>query len=227
MNLAKKIIPILILVVFLNQSAKAQDTLFTKFVNSVYNEVVDTNSTYYYLLNIGKNPQFDTYDLIDLKAIIDNSKNETRDIPFQDFIDLIKADTTKVNWCKLNLEKAKCVDKDHGPKYSYMLRVLNYIPYNSKDSIILDLENKGIIPVLLKPGMSKKQMKAQEKLALAKYQSKPIDEKQFYSFSKPIFSKNNKYVLIELNKSESGCLFIFKFSAGKWKRLLEFRCWKA
>ena len=72
--------------------SKAADTLVNKLINSIYLETVESTAKFYYLLDSAKNPEFDNYDLIDLKNEYSKSINE---IPFNDFISNIKKRSLK------------------------------------------------------------------------------------------------------------------------------------
>src|SRR6202000_392125 len=162
---------ITIIFIFLFHSVWAADTLVTKFINSVYPEVVNQSAKYYYLAESGSNPKLDTgelrYELPNHPVI--------KEIPFSDFIEAINTDTTRINWRDFNLVKAKCVDKSYKPPYSYSVRIFKLVSYNTNSAKITDLKNQGIIPVIVKPHMSKAQVEQQKELALKKYENMPIE----------------------------------------------------
>jgi len=215
-----KNIILIFLLMFIFNKVKAADTLVTKLINTVYLERVDTNAKYYYLYKYGDNPSFDIRDL-DYEL-----KNELiKEIPFQDFADAIKKDTTKIDWSDYKPTKAMCLDKVHLPINCSSYKIFKQMPYDTPDSVIHKLQRNCIIAVLVKPDMSKKEILAAEKKANEQYENLPIEEKNTYRFSKPIFSSKGNYVLIRLNSNDSGCLYIFKLSAGKWIRILKIDCW--
>jgi hypothetical protein len=202
-------------------NCKAADTLITRLINSVYLEEVDSTAKFYYLVDSAPNPQFDKYDLEELI----NEKEILKEIPLNDFILNIQNDTTKLYWKNFDLINAKCVDRRHLPHYSYAYRIFQYIPYNAKDSILKKLDTENIIPILVKPKMTKAALEKAREMAVEKYEGRPIEEKKWYFFSKPIFSNNREYVLISLNNNESGCLYIFKLVKSRWTRVFKYRCW--
>ena len=201
--------------------SKAADTLVSKLINSVYLEEVDSTAQFYYLLDSAKNPRFNKFDLEELM----NEEEITKDVPLNDFIFNIQHDTTKFCWENFNLIKARCVDRRHLPHYGRGYKIFHYVSYNTKDSVLKKLDAENVIPILVKPKMTKAELKKAERKAIKKYDDRPIEEKKWYSFSKPIFSNNMEYVLISLDNNERGCLYIFKLVKGTWTRILKFRCW--
>jgi hypothetical protein len=215
-----KNITLVFLLILVLCKANAADTLVTKLINTIYLERVDTTAKYYYLYKYGDTPLFDMSDL-------DYEPNNKliKEIPFQDFADAIKNDTSKIDWSAYNLTKAICLDKDHLPIHCTSYKIFKQMPYNTPDSIIHKLQHDCVIAILIKPGMSKKEINAIEKKANDQYENVSIEQKKSYRFSKPIFSKKGDYVLIRLNSDDAGCVYLFKLSAGKWIRILKFGCW--
>jgi hypothetical protein len=197
------------------------DTLITSFVNAVYTEVVKPEMKFYYLNEKGKNPRFDKYDLSELR----NDKEILDEIPLEEFISIIASDTSSINWKNYALDRAKCV-KQPINNYTHSYRIINILSYNTPDSVITQKRNKGIVPVLVKKGMSKKRIQAETDKAIQKYeQSFSAEDKAYYTFSKPVFSKNHEFALISLNGSDTGCIYIFKLVNGKWIKKFVYRCW--
>ena len=213
---------ILILVTTIKASAQTfADTLITSFVNTVYTEVVEPEMKFYYLNEKGINPRFDKYDLSELR----NDKEIQDEIPLEEFISVIASDTSSINWNNYALIKAKCVKKRIN-NYTHSYRIINILPYNTSDSVITQKRNKGIVSVLVKKGMSKKRIQAETDKAIQKYeQSFSAEDKAYYTFSKPVFSKNRDFALISLNRSYTGCIYIFKLVNGKWTKKFVYRCW--
>lgn len=57
-----------------------------------------------------------------------------------------------------------------------------------------------------------------------------LQEKKVYTFSKPIFSDNCEYAVIEMSyfcgpKCAYGCTVLFKKVNGRWTKLTETNCW--
>jgi hypothetical protein len=213
---------ILFLVTTIKASAQTiADTLITSFVNAVHTEVVKPDMKFYYLDEKGINPRFDKYDLSELR----NDKEILDEIPLEEFVSVIALDTSSINWKNYALDRAKCVKKRIN-NYTHSYRIINILSYNSPDSVITQKRSKGIIPVLIKKGMSKKRIQAETAKAIQKYdQSFSAEDKAYYTFSKPIFSKNRDFALISLNGSGTGCIYIFKLVDGKWIKKFVYKCW--
>jgi len=216
-----KILFYTLLLILICSGVRAADTLTTKFINAVYREVVDTNAKYYYLQEFGPVPIFDDDDI---KYELINSKDILKDVPLNDFIEGIKNDTGKINWRNYQLSRARVVDKAHLPKYTNQVRIFKLVPYNTSQAELKKMDERGvgIVPVLVKKGMSEKQIAQAQDKANLKYENRPIEEKQSYIFSKPIFSKDHQYVLIRLGGEDVSALYIFKSVNGQWKKILRF-----
>ena len=210
-----------LLFILICSSVRAADTLTTKLISAVYLEVVDTNAKYYYLQEFGPTPIFDDDDI---KYELINSKDILKAVPLNDFIESIKNDTGKINWHNYHLPRARVVDKAHLPKYTNQIRIFKLVPYNTSQTKLkkMDDEGVGIVPVLVKKGMSEKQIAQAQDKANLKYENRPIEEKQSFQFSKPIFSKDYQYALIRLGGGDVSALYIFRSVNGQWKKILRF-----
>jgi hypothetical protein len=214
---------IVLLFIVITVNAKAStDTLITKLINTIYTEVVNSKAKFYYLYEFGKPPKFDKYDLLELK-----NTAIAREIPFSDFIESVKTDTIKTMWNDYNITKAKVVLKTP-IKYTNSYRIINYLPFKTTDSVMQSYRNKGIIPVRKKSSYSARRLKIEQAKAIEQYDNSfPIEEKNLYSFTKPIFSRDKNFVLIGLNNGDCGCLYIFKLINGGWIKLFQYKCWVA
>ncbi|WP_419701310.1 hypothetical protein [Mucilaginibacter sp. NFX135] len=199
--------------------AGATDTLTTKLINAVYLEVVDTAAKYYYLQEFGRVPIFDEDDI---KYELVSRNDVLKDVPLKDFIEGIKSDTGEINWRDYHLLHARVVNKAHLPKYTDQIRIFKLVPYNTSQAELKKLNDEGVVPVPIKKGMTQKQINQTQDKANLKYESRPIEEKQSFKFSKPIFSKDHQYVLIRLGGSDASALYIFRLVNGQWKKILRF-----
>jgi len=217
----KSVLLFAVLLIFFT-TANAADTLITKLINSIYLQRVDPAAKFYYLLAFAKNPEFDRPDERDLTT---EMKDKANQIPFNEFQFNILHDTSKLSWKDFDLEKAKCIERWPCSFYRTSYKVFHYISYKANDSVIRAVEDKNEIPILIKPGASKKQIEKAKKIAEEKYENRPIEEKNIYSFSKPIFSFKKDYVFIQLNNSDHGCYYVFNLLNNKWVKVLQWRCW--
>lgn len=201
--------------------APPTDSLITGLINSIYMERVNPAAKFYYLDEKGENPEFDKYDIVELQR----ETKLVKEVPLEEFATAIANDTTSVNWNNYHLKNAKCLPKNP-THYSYGYRIVNIMPFSTPDSTIQMLQNKGTIAFRVKKKLSKKQLQKETDKAVENYEKQtPIEHKNFYRFSKPIFSKNRQYVLIALDGNERGCRYIFKLTDGHWIRVYKFRCW--
>lgn len=199
------------------------DSLISSLVNAVYLERVNPAAKFYYLYKKGENLDLNKIDIVPSDFL--NEKELLKDVPVNELLVATKQDTTSIDWSNYNLVSAKCVLKPP-VRYSYSVKITKIVPFNAPDSMVQRLRNEGIIPVRLKSSISNKQYDKLTKKALERYEKDtPIENKNFYFFSKPVFSKNRQYALIALNGSGRGCLYIFKLSEGKWIKVYQFNCW--
>ncbi|MEO6149734.1 MAG: hypothetical protein ABIN95_13885 [Mucilaginibacter sp.] len=197
-------------------------------INAVYTEIVDPSAKYYYLLNRAINPRFTRFDLEHLPH---EMRNYDKSIPFEDFFSSMDSDTVTKDWEGYDFDKAKVVERKDLPKYLEwsQVRILRYYVYKDlKDTAFnKQVATNGDIIVWIEKGMSKKKINLQEEKAIARYNNRPKEEKEYYVFSKPIYSKNREYVMISLDKSYSGCTHVFKLVNGSWKRIFSGPRWIA
>jgi hypothetical protein len=199
----------------------AADTTIVRLMQKVIDLEVDKSYSYYHLLDEAKNPY--KYDF----GGPDFDKNDTlKNIPLNDFWQSIKNDTSKLNWSAYNFPKAKCVDYKHLPRHISNSRVLKFMDVNTKQSVIDSLEsnsNVDLIIVRIKANANQRQRERAKKKTLEKIYSRPLEESNYFTFSKPIFSQDKQYAYITIRASLSGKYCIFKNDNGVWKLLYAVR----
>lgn len=201
----------------------AQDTLTTHFINSIYKQIIDSNAKFYYLLETGSIPStgFSNRE-IDFSANELSGYKVPYGIPFDDFKTALKTDTSHICWRNYNLSDAHVVTKNQLPSGYCMVIIYKYMAYDLPDSTIGKLENNCTIPILIRKGMTKKQIENAKKLAQKHYDNRPLEEQKPYIFSKPIFSKDKNYALLAISDWDGGGLYFFKRTATGWTKLLVF-----
>jgi hypothetical protein len=201
----------------------AQDTLVQKFINSIYKQVIDSNAKYYYLLETGIMPGtgFSNKE-IDFSSNELSRYNVPPGIPFDDFKASLKTDTTPISWRNYTLTDARVVTEKQLPSGYCMAIIYKYMPYNTPDSLVRVLENNCTIPVLVKKGLTKKQLENAKIAARKRYDDRPLEEQRPYIFSKPVFSKDKNYALIGIGDWSGGGLYFFKRTATGWAKIMTF-----
>ncbi|WP_162276881.1 hypothetical protein [Mucilaginibacter pedocola] len=182
---------------------------------------MNPKAKFYYLYKKGVNIEFDKWDF----DILQNEKELLKDVPVHDFIEAIENDTSSIDWSNYHLTNAKCV-LQKPVKYSYSYKITKIVAYKAPDSVVQQIRADGYVPFRYKGNMSKKRYEKEMNKALERYEKEmPVEDKDLYRFSKPVFSKNRRYALISLNGSGSGCLYIFRYTDGAWAKLYKFNCW--
>jgi len=201
----------------------AADTTIVKLMQKVIELNVPTYyHNYYYVLDKAENPKMEEFHWIDLQW----EKQEFRTkLPWDEFTNAIKADTSTFKWSAYNFPKAKCIDKDHLPRHNPHVRIIRIMPANTPKKVIDSLEAKDQIVVVVKKGATKKQIALQEKKMLARYEAKwPEESYSVFIFSKPIFSSDRQYAIISVELNGGGCHYAFKNINGRWELIASFLC---
>jgi hypothetical protein len=194
--------------------------LITNFINSVYKQLTDSNARYYYLLETSKSTvRWDNQDL--------NLSDELKDfpnikgIPVNELQEAMATDTIIVNWHNYNLINAKVTAKEHLPQGYSSVKIFRIMPVGTPDSIIEEFAKKGQTVILVKPGLSKRRRKEAISRAEQPLENRPLEETEWYAFSKPVFSKDQGYALISVEYSAGGGTFIFKRAGLNWTEVVE------
>jgi len=217
----KKIASLVFTLFVLTGYVKAQTgTQTASLVTSASKIVVDPLAKYYYLYEKGTLPSFTDIDTIEFKRY-----SILKDVPLSELLEAVKADTASIDWHQFNLPGARVVDKGHLPKYvgSNNPPRFKYVFPKTSQKEIQNLYDQGIIPVKVSPRMSKADIEYQYTKAQAAYENRPAEQKASFSFSKPVFSKDGNYAIINLfNLGQGdGGLYIFKFDGNQWVKLFE------
>ena len=202
---------------------KAQDTLVCNFVNAVYKQIINPNARYYYLFETGKSPKRGMDNTtINFSEDLRDYDNIPKGIPFEELTAAISADTSSINWHNYPLIDARVKDKAHLPDGWCMSAVYTIMRIGTPDSVIKKKQGPCAYVILVKPKASKRQKDKALKSFQDSLQNLPIEEKQWYKFSKPVFSNDKRYGLIAVNNSEGGRIYIFRHEGTLWKKVLVF-----
>ncbi len=200
----------------------AADTTIVRLMQKVIELQISASHPYYYLLDKAETPKMDDYYSIDLRWEKPEFKT---DLPWNEFINNIRSDTSTFKWSAYNFPKARCVDKDHLPRHNPFVRIIRMVPSNTTKRVIDSLEAKDQIVVVAKKGATKKQIALQEKKMLAHYDAKwPPESYNVYIFSKPVFSSDKQYVILSVELNGGGCHYAFKNIKGQWELIASFSC---
>ncbi|MBW4888143.1 hypothetical protein KXQ82_00385 [Mucilaginibacter sp. HMF5004] len=221
-----KVFAITVLLVLSGITASAADTTMLKLMQKVIELEVPKYYQYFYLLDEPAKGETDHFDLeSDSKSVLN--------IPFNEFKINVKTDTTSFKWCELLLPRAKCVDNEHLPKHVYsMVKVVRIIACTSRAAAKrLNLKNNDTIAVFSRPNASQKQVDKALKKATATHNAYcekansalPLEERNYFRFSKPFFSNDRRYAYIEVSRADGGSRCIFKNTNGNWDLVRETR----
>ena len=179
------------------------------FLNQVFKSYVDTQFTKYYLHS-------------DCQKIIINEFNKTTIVNdlckhvdkniVNELVDKSSSDTLKLNWECKKLKLAEC---------------------RKTSSDILWIGDVITIDRSKSEAQQKKDIEEQEKQnrkEKEKYDNKPLQEREIYYFSRPIFDNTRQYAIICMGVTCGSlcghrCIYLFKNVNGKWTKIAETDCY--
>lgn len=177
------------------------------FVNEVFRNFVASSFSYYYLDSSADNINF--YRIHYREQI---KKSILRIVPEEYLNDIfmkMEMDTNLLYWDYNLLKNArKALNEDD------ILQLFTTVRYSKNYRSKRKREKIAV-----------KQIEYQRKV----HNAKPIQERQIYHFSRPIFSKDDQYAIINFSvvcgsTCGGGCLYVFKKISGKWLFVEKFLC---
>lgn len=220
----KKILLFLLFTFQLN----GQELDIKTIMNLVINEEIPENFTFFNLVDTNLIDRIENYSL-------PNSDKRELLSKYLDFpIDLIinpKIDSTKRNWTNYNLNKAKVnseyICKEIVKNQSILFRAKNQKEYDS----IVSKNLPNLIAIIINPKWSERKINSKIKKAYELHQPtiQKIENKVYFHFTYPIFSKEKGFFRITIfeSKSRSGIAktFIYKIENNKILQVYEYGRW--
>lgn len=197
----KHLITIILFILSLNCLGQTKE----QFLNSVHKVIVDTSYTKYFLYSDAYKLQFEGNDKSTItKALSDFIPIET----INEFLNLAESDTSKLTWNCDFIDLANCV--------------------KNNNAILLD---NFVVQTNSKWSKKKQKVETDKQVAKLKegHQNKAKQEKEIYSFSRPIFDNKNEFAIIGMwvsrgNTNGHGCLYLFKRMKGAWQSVTTINC---
>jgi hypothetical protein len=193
-----------------NSFAQTTDTK-EQFFNSVYKIFVDSSFSTFYLSNELSRLYIDKYNQeqvrIDFGKFIPDSL-------LKQIIWKSSRDTITQKWqCNNLTEKARCI---------------------SSDSISKITGESTTYTIIIKEKWTERKKEKEKEKQINKQQKerviKPMKDRILYFFSRPIFSDDQRFVIIAIGYGcgslcGHGCTYLFEKVNGKWKKIAETSCW--
>lgn len=205
---------------FLSCYVKAQHSFLQNFINDVAEAVVDKDFRYFYYVDYGYG--YDGQEKENVIEMCNELKKKYPDFP-EDLLE--KSDTTSVSWVGCVLKKGKVVSqKEFNNKYRHMFGIVRHeMPYNTSKKVLDSLNNlkHDEVYAAVKRGWSDDRIER----AMQKAMYDKREELCCYRFCTPVFSKDKKYAIIEVNTLGSGQSYIFKYKNGRWIKIQELGWW--
>ena len=206
---------------------QGQDKKVVQFINDIYHDIVPRMYKYYYLLDTG-NATYAKSSLVLYEVFSNITKldsNFTKEI-----IDKFCSPDTPILWSSYHLKDAIIVPNNRADSMFANWRTIQMIDHRfyekNKDSLKnAKAWNEIYAPVNFRWG-KKKKMQIMDAYGDSLDRSIPIERDNYFCFSRPVFTNNDKYAMIWYSKGEHDyCLFIYrKEENGKWKILSKIFC---
>lgn len=198
--------------------ARAQDSGMENFINDVCRSVVNSDLDYFNYSDESIELESENDDISEFVAEL-----KKRYPDFQEDI-LYASDTIKIYWSHYDIIKGRPLNAEQSKNYRRMWGISRYkVSYHTAKETLDSLNSlkPDAVYIPVKEGWSKEKINRKEERAIRNKR----EALSYYSFSRPVFSKDFKYAVIQYRGIGRGCKYIFKFNGRKWKLLTEFDSW--
>ncbi len=187
------------LLIFYYQPAfpQARELSKEEFVNEIFSQVTDSSFSKYYLLNQAEPCSFKKFDY---EQLLQYSLKKMVSI---DVLNELAKNASAVfnesSWSQEKMDKAVCID---AKMTESVLDPTGDLKHNSS--------------------LTKREKRKAIKLAEKEWQKKPLEEKLVFCFSKPVFTDDYQYAVIDMISmngpiSSAGSTYFFKRAGSKWE----------
>tara|TARA_R110000751_G_scaffold304284_1_gene419653 strand:- start:62 stop:811 length:750 start_codon:yes stop_codon:yes gene_type:complete len=226
----QKKLSILLLLLFTLHSF-GQKTEVEELINQIAEKEIPENFDYYFLVpqSIEQPHIYDTLQNFQIREL----RMENKDFP----IELIYEQSDKrTNWKKYDFKDARYVPEEYiyntSPPTTTKVEFVRYnINQSDYDKLIVN-KKPHLLIVKKKWFWNKNRIFKNEKFRNELFKAREIDaerkkeEKIYFGFSIPIFSKDGKYAKISINRQKrckgNGFTALYKKQNGTWEKLMEF-----
>lgn len=212
-----QLMKIIFLLLISSKFCYSQKQEMEELLSQVINREVPTSFHYFNLVDTSGKLYLDTSSFNE--PIFRNlTLKKYPDFNVADFYNI--TDTEKVNWKFYKLSRSNIQSRNLIPKYETGYRTTKLIsrklPKTYIDSIKRTLDYNEIV-VIYGKSWSEKRKKKKVHLKWKKHDSKIKEEdKVYYIFSKPIFSKDRHYSIIQIDTGSTRTIDLYKKVDGKW-----------
>lgn len=216
------------LLVFTSTLGFGQSQKINELINQAYPEIVPSNFKYFNLIDSSNILRLDKYSLDTFNIEIRDFLKNNPDFSMPEFIEKSKV-ARKINWRDYSIKKSRIYSYDSIPKFESGFWRTITVPYNTSKKIFDSLEKKkefDEIVIRVKANWNDDKIwevatkkRKQDEMQIRK------EDRRYFSFSTPLFSDDNKYAIIQLNKTSQGHCCIYKFQNNQWIKVLVFGGW--
>ncbi|MCD2423324.1 hypothetical protein LQ567_11175 [Niabella pedocola] len=137
----------------------------------------------------------------------------------------------KIYWGKFKIPRARINPYENIPHYEGQFSVVTLLPWSTPDTVLEAKRRNNKYPgVILK--IKETWTEAQQKEAIQKERERYAnslqpEDKKYFAISSPIFSKDRRYVIIEVRTALEGWCQVYKKIKGKWVYQVTLSHWMA
>ncbi|MBO9593376.1 MAG: hypothetical protein J7599_10750 [Niabella sp.] len=208
---------ILIVLPFIAGTTFGQKKDIRQLVQAVVEKAVPPEFTYFHLVDSSFISRYSTiyYDPLEFKTFYKENPRFDAEA-FKAANDNAK----KINWNKFKIPRARINPYEKIPHYEGQFWITTLLPWSTPDSVLEEKRRHYNSPgVILK--VNEQWTEAQQNEAIQKererYASslKPEDKK-YFAISTPVFSKDRRYAIIEVQTALEGWCQVYKKVGRKW-----------
>ena len=222
LKIMRTLVPLFISIIFFNQ-ANCQDKVVKGLMEQVVLDHIPVDFKYFNLIDTGLGIILGKgfYKEFEFKNIFMKKYN---DFPLEYFI-AYKA-STSIIWLEYQLPKAKVYTYAQIPKFQSSARETKFLHHKLERSHIDSVKNNLDYTEIAIVYRGKLTRKRASKISKRKWRKHDMlirkEDKSYFNFSNPIFSKDFKYAIVEVSTGSSSAKFIYLKTDNEWKQVFQF-----
>lgn len=193
-----------------------------QFIEQVYTDLVPANYRYYYLEDTGYAVNIDLFfeDKHTMKYLV----RQYPEFAGMSSVDFIKEDSLMV-WHTIMPQKARVIPNTAMADTVSKARVIGFIDrkfYEQHKDSILRTRPYNEMHVPVNPPYSRRfKKRLLDQYADSLEAAIPPERTNYYRFGKPVFSKDDRYAIVELGNRDSVSICIYHKVQDRWKLLIK------
>ena len=203
--------------------AKAQNALIRDLINQVAKEIVPSENSYYNLVDSSFIIKVDKYTLDEREKYVLLKLHPNFPISLLEQV----SDSTILTWKIFKLDRARYYSIVEMPRHmSNGYRISKIVSNNYSqfqiDSINQKISSSELYVKVKQKWNERKVQKAYERAWKRNDSLIQKEDKIYFSFSTPIFSKDHKYAVVRVRYGSVEKSLIYEWDSNHWKKIYEF-----